>query len=281
MSDGLQKKIFSRNLNELMFLSEKTQSEVASAIGVSPQTFNTWMQGIAIPRMEKIQLLADYFHVKKSLLIEQGNYTSRTEEKDFNKVLSDNLRYYLDIRNITQVELAHRLGVGTTSVYNWTSGLKTPRMDKIDKICSILRVSRNDLLTETKDNSSDKDIQSRFAHNLNELLRLNNKTQLELANFIGVSNTAVNKWTQGCYTPRMDKIDLICSFFLIGREDLLTDASHEQAYYSNPETVKIAQEIFDNSDLRILFDAAKDSTPEQLKLAAEMLRQFKKLNNKK
>jgi hypothetical protein len=38
----------------------------------------------------------------------------------------------------------------------------------------------------------------------------------------------------------------------------------------------VAQEIFDNSDLRILFDAAKDSSPEQLKLAAEMLRQFKK-----
>ena len=56
MSDCLQKKIFSKNLNELMFLNGKSQSEVASAIGVSPQTFNTWMQGIAIPRMDKIQL---------------------------------------------------------------------------------------------------------------------------------------------------------------------------------------------------------------------------------
>ena len=263
-----------------MFLNGKSQSEVASAIGVSPQTFNTWMQGIAIPRMDKIQLLADYFNVKKSLLIEQRSFTSSTKEKDFKKVFSDNLRYHLEICNITQVELAHRLGVGTTSVYNWTSGLKTPRMDKIDKICSILRVSRNDLLTETTDDSSDRDIQSRFADNLNELLRLNNKTQLELANYIGVSNTSVNNWTKGYNTPRMDKIDLICSFFHIDRKDLFTSKQSEQNQFTNSKVLRVAQELSTNSELLELFNIAKDSTPEQLNLVADMLRQFRDLTNK-
>ena len=119
-------------------------------------------------------------------------------------------------------------------------------------------------------------VQNIFTRNLNNLLQEHNTTQLELANYIGVSNTSVNNWSKGYNTPRMDKIDLICSFFHIRREDLLTDTPQEQTYYTNPETVKVAQEIFDNSDLRILFDAAKDSSPEQLKPAAEMLRQFKK-----
>ena len=119
-------------------------------------------------------------------------------------------------------------------------------------------------------------VQKIFTRNLNNLLQEHNKTQLELANYIGVSNTSVNNWTKGYNTPRMDKIDLICSFFHIRREDLLTDTPQEQTYYTNPETVRVAQEIFDNSDLRVLFDAAKDSSPEQLKLATEMLRQFKK-----
>ena len=112
-------------------------------------------------------------------------------------------------------------------------------------------------------------VQKIFTRNLNNLLQEHNKTQLELANYIGVSNTSVNNWTKGYNTPRMDKIDLICSFFHIRREDLLTDTPQEQTYYTNPETAKVAQEIFDNSDLRVLFDAAKDSSPEQLKLAAE------------
>lgn len=49
MSDELQKKIFSENLNRLLQDREKTQSEVAKEIDVSPQTFNTWTQGIRTP----------------------------------------------------------------------------------------------------------------------------------------------------------------------------------------------------------------------------------------
>jgi hypothetical protein len=40
----------------------------------------------------------------------------------------------------------------------------------------------------------------------------------------------------------------------------------------------VAQEVFDNPDLRILFDAARDAKPEDLRLAAEMLRKFKAAN---
>lgn len=70
MSEREEKKIFTENLNKYLKLYDKTQLEVANAIGVSPQTFNTWVKGIAIPRMGKIQRLADYFHIKKSDLIE-------------------------------------------------------------------------------------------------------------------------------------------------------------------------------------------------------------------
>ena len=70
MSDAEQKKIFSRNLIRLVEASGKTQKEIAEDLLVSPQTFNTWTQGIALPRMGKVQALADYFHVNKSDLID-------------------------------------------------------------------------------------------------------------------------------------------------------------------------------------------------------------------
>lgn len=65
-----QKAIFSENLNSYIAKSEKTQLEIAKSIGVSPQTFNTWCKGVAIPRMGKVQALADYFNINKSDLIE-------------------------------------------------------------------------------------------------------------------------------------------------------------------------------------------------------------------
>lgn len=71
MGDEDQRKIFSKNLNYYLSINSKTQREVADAIGVSPQTFNTWCQGIALPRMGKVQALADYFHIGKTDLIDE------------------------------------------------------------------------------------------------------------------------------------------------------------------------------------------------------------------
>lgn len=69
-------------------------------------------------------------------------------EKEFNAVFSKRLRYFLDKYDMTQNELAKRLGVGTTSVYNWCNGIKSPRMDKVDKMCEIFNCRRSDLMEE-------------------------------------------------------------------------------------------------------------------------------------
>lgn len=71
MPDNKQQHIFTSNLNRYLEQSNKSQKEVADKIGVSPQTFNTWCKGIAIPRMGKIQALADYFRINKSDLIDE------------------------------------------------------------------------------------------------------------------------------------------------------------------------------------------------------------------
>ena len=118
-----------------------------------------------------------------------------------------------------------------------------------------------------------------FSNNLTRLLHDRNKTQLEVANAIGVSPQTFNTWVQGIAMPRMGKLQLLADYFYVEKSTLIepqSEGDNKQTYYTNPETAKVAQEIFDNSDLRILFDTAKDSTPEQLKLAAEMLKQFKK-----
>lgn len=72
-------------------------------------------------------------------------------EKEFNAVFSKRLRYYLDKYEMTQNDLAKRLGVGTTSVYNWCNGIKSPRMDKVDAMCEIFSCRRSDLMEEDDD----------------------------------------------------------------------------------------------------------------------------------
>lgn len=57
-------------------------------------------------------------------------------ERAFNDLFSRNLNYFLDLNGKTQKDLADYIGVSTSSVSSWCKGQKTPRMDKVDKICS-------------------------------------------------------------------------------------------------------------------------------------------------
>ncbi len=78
-------------------------------------------------------------------------------EKEFNKVFSSRLKYYLNKYEMTQAELAKRLGVGTTSVSDWCNGRKSPRMSKIDAMCEIFHCNRSDFLSESPETSGYED----------------------------------------------------------------------------------------------------------------------------
>lgn len=77
MEDADQKRIFANNLSHLIEKSGKTQSEVADALHENRTTVNNWCRGVALPRINKIQALAEYFHVPKSLLIDEMNPSER------------------------------------------------------------------------------------------------------------------------------------------------------------------------------------------------------------
>lgn len=75
---------------------------------------------------------------------------------------------------------------------------------------------------------NEKEIQATFSKNLKHYLKIRNKTQLDLAKAIGVSNTTINNYVKGYNTPRMDKLDKICNYLRIERSDLLNTSSEEE-----------------------------------------------------
>ena len=103
-------------------------------------------------------------------------------EQDFNTIFSKRLKYYLNKYNMTQLELSKRLGVGTTSVYNWCNGIKAPRMDKVDKMCEIFHCKRSDFMEDKLERNgllvrSDQDFNTTFAKNLIFFLHVNGMSQ--------------------------------------------------------------------------------------------------------
>ena len=95
-----------------------------------------------------------------------------------------------------------------------------------------------------------------------------------------VSSATVSDWCSGKKMPRIDKLTSIANFLRVTMSDLVEEKTKESAgYYLDEETAKVAQEVFDNPDLRILFDAARASKPEDIRMAADILKRLKETNS--
>lgn len=64
------KTVLANNLTYYVNRSGKTQKELSEIVGVATSTFNDWMKGKKYPRIDKIEILANYFGIQKSDLIE-------------------------------------------------------------------------------------------------------------------------------------------------------------------------------------------------------------------
>ena len=93
MSNLGNKEIFAKNLAYYVERSGRDQKVVAEDIGVAPSTFNEWMKAKKYPRIDKIEMLANYFGILKSDLIEkvseEGYSPSEPQLTEGEKVLLD------------------------------------------------------------------------------------------------------------------------------------------------------------------------------------------------
>lgn len=64
------KEVFAKNLRYYMESRGKNQKELAEIVGVSAPTMNDWLKAKKYPRIDKIEILANYFGILKSDLIE-------------------------------------------------------------------------------------------------------------------------------------------------------------------------------------------------------------------
>lgn len=112
----------------------------------------------------------------------------------------------------------------------------------------------------------------------------------ELEKILDFGQGSIGKWKTS--TPKMDKILKIANYFnvsvdyLTGRTNVrdgvynigISREDAERYYYINESTAEVAQDLKDKDGMRILFDAAKDSRPEDILMAAELLNRLKGTN---
>ena len=88
---------------------------------------------------------------------------------------------------------------------------------------------------------------------------------------LGFARSSISKFNKN--VPSMEKIKQIADFLDVSVSDIIgdnDDASNTEKYYLNDETAQVAQEIFENKELRALFDVQKDMDPADLKALHSM-----------
>lgn len=111
-----------------------------------------------------------------------------------------------------------------------------------------------------------------------ELLQKHGVSTYKVSKETGIAQSVFSSWKNGISTPKQDKMQKIADYFNVSLEYLMTGEEKEggEKYYLNDETAKMAQDIFENKELRMLFDTARDAEPEDLQTVHNMLLALKR-----
>lgn len=133
-----------------------TQTELAELVGYTDGSMITKIESGKVDlSRNKVYDFAEALETTPAKLMGLDEEIKKEANKmsDINDIFVRQLKYYLDLRNKSQTELAEYIGVAKSTITNYVNGINMPRMDKIDKICQFLMIKRSDLL---EDHSNDK-----------------------------------------------------------------------------------------------------------------------------
>lgn len=120
------------------------------------------------------------------------------------------------------------------------------------------------------------DLSNVASRRINELRIKKNLTIEKLAELVGVSKATISKWENGYVNNmRQDKVAKLADIFGVSPTYILGYEFPEETYYANDETAQLAQWLYEHEEMRLLFDAAKDVNPDDLKAVHTLLLSLK------
>lgn len=98
------KKIFATNLKRYMEANNKSRNDISEALGISYYTVTDWVKGKKYPRMDKVEMLAAYFGILKSDLIEEKTEEQKEMQKKAGTITDAVLKMKSDAEFLSMVE---------------------------------------------------------------------------------------------------------------------------------------------------------------------------------
>lgn len=122
-----------------------------------------------------------------------------------------------------------------------------------------------------------------ISKNLRRIMYEHGKTQADVAKDLKISKATLSSWMNGTRIPRMPNVDMLCHYFNITRVELMEEhdevskTGHDKEYY-DPETLEMAQALYDDPNLRALMKAAMDVNKDSISSLTDLLHTMKETN---
>ena len=96
------KSVMAENLRRLMQVKGVNATEICNALDFKHNTFSDWVNGRRYPRIDKIEMMANYFGVDKSELIEPYSKVEKIKElrEQFNQLNAERERLDKEYKEI-------------------------------------------------------------------------------------------------------------------------------------------------------------------------------------
>ena len=119
-----------------------------------------------------------------------------------------------------------------------------------------------------------------LSKNIRYLRLKKNYSQDYVAQKLGYkSYTTIQKWESGVSEPPVAKLRLLADLLGVDINDIATKdieamEKNPSGYYLNPETAALAQEMFEDPDMRALFDMKRNMEPDRFKAHMEFMKEL-------
>ncbi|WP_312647529.1 helix-turn-helix domain-containing protein [Aminipila sp.] len=114
---------------------------------------------------------------------------------------------------------------------------------------------------------------------LKEARKKKGMTQDDVEQKTGINKKTISNWENGVSRPDVDSISLLCKIYGIDPNDLFewdsVKEKQQEGYYLDPEAAAIAQEIYEDQDLKMLFDASRKVSKNDIQLVIDMVKRLK------
>lgn len=111
-----------------------------------------------------------------------------------------------------------------------------------------------------------------------QLLQKFGVTTADVCKATGIGQSTMSNWKTRRNLISGKNAQLIADYFGVSVDYLMTGKEKEggEKYYLNEETAQIAQKIFENKELKMLFDVTQNSTPQRLMAYYNMIKELEK-----